>query len=399
MSQDREPLYIRIQNHFKDLIISRKLVEDDKIPTEKDLMDQFEVSRITVVNALAELAKDGWIYRIPGRGSFIKGIPETHMTASATMMDYGVLEERKAFRSKIGVVFPFIGDYFAIRLIHGITQALEASEYSVVVMFTYNSKETEKEVIRELKHNVDGLIIFPVDAEVYNEEIIALKMQNYPFVLIDRHLPGVETNVVTSDSVQASMLAVDHLWSLGHRNIAICSDSPLMTVSVEERIQGYNEALKQKGALINPALILTDFEVNAAKKEKEATSLFLQPDGDSPVMNAEHPLYRFIKNRMATAYIALNCALGVHILSIAKQVGLRVPEDISIITFDNPSPMLEEFSLLTHIDQSEQRIGSEAVNILLEVIGNKGKPIGYRKISLNPSLVMRQTTGPADSAR
>ncbi|SFT15959.1 GntR family transcriptional regulator [Paenibacillus sp. BC26] len=389
MSQDREPLYIQIQNYFKDLIITRKLVEDDKIPTEKDLMDQFEVSRITVVNALAELAKDGWIYRIPGRGSFIKGIPETHIATSAIIE--AAVPERTSYRAKIGLVFPFIGDYFAIRLLHGITEILEASKYSVVVMFTYNSKEMEKEVIRELKNSVDGLIIFPVDAEVYNEEIIALKMQNYPFVLIDRHLPGVETNVVSSDSVQASILAVDHLWSLGHRNIAICSDSPLMTVSVEERIQGYNEALKQKGALINPALILTDFHVNAS--QGSVNSLFTTSSENQTILNQEHPLYRFIKNRMATAYIALNCALGVHILSIAKQVGLRVPEDISIITFDNPSPLLEEFSVLTHIDQSEQEIGREAARLLLQVIDNRGKQPSYKKIDLQPSLVIRKTTG------
>ncbi|MBP3965601.1 GntR family transcriptional regulator [Paenibacillus lignilyticus] len=389
MSQDREPLYIQIQNYFKDLIITRKLVEDDKIPTEKDLMDQFEVSRITVVNALAELAKDGWIYRIPGRGSFIKGIPETHIATSAIIE--AAVPERTSYRAKIGLVFPFINDYFAIRLLHGITEMLEASKYSVVVMFTYNSKEMEKEVIRELKNSVDGLIIFPVDAEVYNEEIIALKMQNYPFVLIDRHLPGVETNVVSSDSVQASILAVDHLWSLGHRNIAICSDSPLMTVSVEERIQGYNEALKQKGALINPALILTDFHVNAS--QEIVNTLFTTSSENQTVLNQAHPLYRFIKNRMATAYIALNCALGVHILSIAKQVGLRVPEDISIITFDNPSPLLEEFSLLTYIDQSEQEIGREAARLLLQVIDNRGKQPSYKKINLQPSLVIRKTTG------
>lgn len=375
MSQDREPLYIKIQNHFKDLIISRELVEDDKIPTEKDLMDEFDVSRITVVNALAELAKDGWIYRIPGRGSFVKGIPEKQMAVSPITEVRG---EQAGPKVKIGLVFPVLGDYFAIRLIAGITDGLKAKGYSLVIMLTNNSKEKEKEVIREMKNTVDGLIIFPVDAEVYNEEIIALKMQNYPFVLIDRYLPGVETNVVASDSALATMLAVDHLWELGHRNIAICSDSPLMTVSVDERIQGYQEAMKQKEALINPSLILNDIHINGG--------------GMSP----EHPFYRFVKNQMATAYIALNCSLGVQILSIAKEVGLRVPEDISIVTFDNPTPLLEEFSLLTHIDQSEYQMGAEAVQLLLQVIENKGKqPIKFEKKILKPTLIERKTTAKA----
>lgn len=390
MNQEREPLYIQIQNHFKERITSRELVEDQKIPTEKELMDEFGVSRITVVNALVELAKDGWIYRIPGRGTYIKGIPES-LIADKAVTAFTAEQPARAGGMRIGLVFPTLEDYFAVRLIRGVTDELQAQGYSLHIMLTNNSKEKEKEVIRELKATVDGLIIFPVDAEVYNEEIISLKMQNYPFVLIDRHLPGVETNVVASDSTRASMLAVDHLWELGHRNIAICTDSPMMTVSVDDRIQGYFDALKQKGAMINPALILNDFELD--------TDQINRPDAPAKEIDAKHPLYRFMQNRMATAYIALNCSLGVQMLSIARKVGLRVPEDISIVTFDNPTPLFEELSLLTHIDQSEYKMGSEAVKLLMQAIENaKRNQKEFRKITLEPRLVVCKTTGPALSA-
>ncbi|CAM4061297.1 GntR family transcriptional regulator [Saccharibacillus endophyticus] len=390
MNQEREPLYIQIQNHFKERITSRELVEDQKIPTEKELMDEFGVSRITVVNALVELAKDGWIYRIPGRGTYIKGIPESQI-ADKAVAAFAAEPPVRAGGMRIGLVFPTLEDYFAVRLIRGVTDELQAQGYSLHIMLTNNSKEKEKEVIRELKTTVDGLIIFPVDAEVYNEEIISLKMQNYPFVLIDRHLPGVETNVVASDSPRASALAVDHLWELGHRNIAICTDSPMMTVSVDERIQGYFDALKQKGAMINPALILNDFELDMDQINR--------PDAPAKEIDATHPLYRFMQNRMATAYIALNCSLGVQMLSIARKVGLRVPEDISIVTFDNPTPLFEELSLLTHIDQSEYKMGSEAVKLLMQAIENaKRNQKEFRKITLDPRLVTCKTTGPAPSA-
>ncbi|MDO3413368.1 GntR family transcriptional regulator [Saccharibacillus sp. CPCC 101409] len=388
MNQEREPLYIQIQNHFKDRIVSRELVEDDKIPTEKELMDEFGVSRITVVNALVELAKDGWIYRIPGRGTYVKGIPESQIAAKVLPVSSAARQEEarnKAKGIRVGLVFPTLEDYFAVRLIRGMTDELQAKGYSLTIMLTNNSKEKEKEIIRELKETMDGLIIFPVDAEVYNEEIIALKMQDYPFVLIDRHLPGVETNVVSSDSGLASKLAVDHLWEQGHRNIAICTDSPMMTVSVDERIQGYFDALKQKGALINPALILNDFEVDVSHGIRTGT-----PNSE---IDAGHPLYRFIHNRMATAYIALNCSLGVQILSIAKKAGLRVPEDLSIISFDNPTPLFEELSLLTHIDQSEYQMGEEAVKLLLRTIQRAdGETNGFQKIILEPRLVVCKTT-------
>src|SRR5690348_16586868 len=72
MQNKRKPLYSQIHDHFKSRIISGELQEGDKIPSETEIMEQFSVSRITVVNAMAGLAKEGLIYRIPGRGSFVK---------------------------------------------------------------------------------------------------------------------------------------------------------------------------------------------------------------------------------------------------------------------------------------------------------------------------------------
>jgi GntR family transcriptional regulator of arabinose operon len=374
MSSEREPLYIQIQNYFKELISTRQLNEDDKIPTEKEMIEQFKVSRITVANALNELAREGWIYRIPGRGTFVKGVPEHEIMPEKSVSAPALESSNHSERPKIGLIFPFVDDYFAIRLIRGITDALEDSEYSLVMMFSFNSKEREKEIIRDLKNKVEGLIIFPVDAEIYNEEIIALKMSEYPFVLIDRYLPGVETNAVYTDSMLAAKLAVDHLWSLGHREIAICSDSPVPTVSVDDRINGYMNALRARGAMINPAMLLTDF------------------DSDMDMLGPEHPLFRYIKNRVATAFIALNGNLGFKIWSIAKRAGVKVPEELSIITFDNPSPMMEDLSLFTHIDQSESDMGLKAGELILHIL--KGKLLSTQNIRtvLEPKLVIKQTT-------
>ncbi|MGO4268913.1 substrate-binding domain-containing protein, partial [Paenibacillus sp. TAF58] len=105
-------------------------------------------------------------------------------------------------------------------------------------------------------------------------------------------------------------------------------------------------------------------------------------------------LYRFIKNRMATAYIALNGKLGVHILSIAKLEGLRVPEDLSIVTFDNPSPMMDELSPFTYIDQNEGEIGARAGELIIETIKGNRTQVKNSRVILEPSLVVKQTSGP-----
>ena len=198
-----------------------------------------------------------------------------------------------------------------------------------------------------------GLIIFPIDAETYNEEILALKMRKYPFVLIDRNLPGVETNVVSSDNFLGGQLAVSHLWDLGHRDIAIVTDSPLSTITVESRIAGYMEALKQKNALINPALIITEFKIDYKKG-----------------VDDQHPLYRYIRNKLATAYITLNAKLGLHIAAIAQRLELSVPGDLSILTFDDPSSGIDETGSFTHIAQSEVEIGRQAAEVLVDLLNH-----------------------------
>ncbi|MEK3888274.1 GntR family transcriptional regulator [Bacillus sp. FSL K6-3431] len=383
-NQTRMPLYLQIKEYYKKEIYSKRLSVHEKIPTEREIMEKYKVSRITVANALAELAKEGWIYRIPGKGSFVKeGI---HDLMNKSMINnqgsedlLKVSDSSAQNRKKIGLIMPSIEDFFAIRLINGINEVLKQTNYYIVIMLSHNSKDMEREAITELlRMGVEGLLIFPVDAETYNDDILELKVRDFPFVLIDRYLPGVETNYVSSDNVDGAKLAVSHLWDLGHREIAICSDSALPTITVEDRIKGYMDALKEKKAMIDPSLILTDFRVDYSN------------------INSDHPLYRYVSGRNASAYITLNANLGIYISRLAKRIGLKVPEDISIITFDNPSYEYDELGIYTHISQSEKKIGQEAAQILIQLLDSRknNRPFDYKKKNIPPKLVVKETTGP-----
>lgn len=392
MSHDRLPLYMQIQDYFKERIASGQLRTNDKIPSEKELMERFGVSRITVANALVQLAKDGWIQRIPGRGSFVAEMPEderrdrTATASEARGLGEGAHEasgdrrpgEGAAARKRIGLIIPTVQDFFAIRLISGVNEVLKTHGYDMYVALSNNEIETERRLVQDsVAYGTSGLIIFPSDAETYNEEILTLKMSGYPFVLIDRYLAGIDTNIVCTDGRQGAQMALDHLYELGHREIAICSDTKLPTTTVSDRLAGYMEALKQREELINPAMILTDFEV------------------DYSDIRLDHPLCRFIRSGMATAYIALNARLGVHIANIAKQVGLRVPEDISILTFDDPSSGYDEAVSFTHISQSEFEMGKEAAEILIQQLEGGARAGEYSKSVKQPKLIVRASTGPA----
>ncbi|OOC62662.1 GntR family transcriptional regulator [Paenibacillus ihbetae] len=377
-STERMPLYQRVQEYIRDLISSQVLKVGDRIPTEKELMERFGVSKITVVNALAGLVNEKIITRVPGKGTFVSE-PESEMSAASPINAVKSIHKAGGEMGTrlIGLILPSIYDYFTIRLIQGIQQALNEKEYRCVIYLSEGDIDKEKEAIKTCSNiGVEGLLIFPVDEELFNEEILSMKFAGFPFVLIDRYLPGVETHYIASDGRLGANMAVNYLWELGHREIAICSDSPIQTVTVQERIDGYMNAFKEKGALINPAHIVTGFELGSLEQAET------------------HPLYRYIKNRMATAYITLNGSLAVKIYQIARQVGLKVPEDISIISFDDPTSIIEGYSTFTHVKQFERDMGYRAAYTLLEVInGDDGHQGKYFKTLVEPELVIGETTG------
>lgn len=369
-------MYQKVQEYIRDLISSQVLKVGDRIPTEKELMERFGVSKITVVNALSGLVNEKIITRVPGKGTFVSE-PESQMPATSPISAVKPVHKTSGEMGTrlIGLIMPSIYDYFTIRLIQGIQQALNENDYRCVIYLSEGDIDKEKEAIQTCSNiGVKGLLIFPVDEELFNEEILSMKFAGFPFVLIDRYLPGVETHYIASDGRLGANMAVNYLWELGHRDIAICSDSPIQTVTVQERIDGYMNAFKEKGALINPAHIVTGFEIGSLEQT--------------------HPLYRYIKNRMATAYITLNGILGVKIYQIARQAGLKVPEDISIISFDDPTSIIEGYSTFTHVKQFERDMGYRAAYTLLEVINSDdGQDGKYFKTLVEPELVIGETTG------
>lgn len=127
--------------------------------------------------------------------------------------------------------------------------------------------------------------------------------------------------------------------------------------------------------MINPALIVTDFQVS-----------------DTGSME-RHPLYSYMKNRTATAYITLNMKLGLFMAALVKQLGMNVPNDLSIITYDNPYSELTDNRAFTHIDQHEQEIGSKSVELLIKQLANKERMSEPMKWIVESALVAGESTG------
>lgn len=336
----RLPLYAVIMEDIKARISDGTYHPDDRLPSEKELMASYGVSRIVAVNALTNLVKEGLIYRVPGRGSFVSGktIPEQLPKARpATQMETG---------KTLGLLIPHIDDPFVIQLVNRLNQEANQRGYYFPLFITSQNPEYEKNSISFLQQQAQGMILFPCNADTYNDAILSMVVQKYPFVLVDRRLPGLEANYVGTDNGLGAKIAFEYLFSLGHHNVALCCTTPLSTYSTGKRLEGYLEALKSSSDLLNPSLVVHNLF------ERESQEVFRE----------------MLRNRKATAAICLDIRDFEICRKIAAELDLDIPRDLSVITFDNPNFHDWSLNTATHIRQNEEEIAKAAIELLLRQI-------------------------------
>jgi GntR family transcriptional regulator of arabinose operon len=360
----RVPFYIQIRQYIIDNIQQKKWRPNDKIPSENELAEKFGVSRITVKKALDTLVEEGVIYRIQGRGSFV-----SEEKGSKT-----IIYQNKFLKNTSGLVaciVPRLNSQFTTIIVSEIEKLLTQHGYHVIFCQTHDSQKLEMQILKEvLRLGVDGIIIYPAEGETYNEEILKLTLENFPLVLIDRYFRGIHTNSVCSDNILGAYEAATHLLELGHSKIGIISTVPDGTTSIEDRIRGFEKALTEHNVPIDHHLYLLDLEMSEEHNNKEKVQNFL----------ISHP--------DITALFVINN--GVTVMETAMEIGIAIPEDLSVIMFDD-----YEFSHLftippTCVRQQEKILGQEAVKLIISAIEN---PMQKRQqIFVPPKLIVRNST-------
>lgn len=354
----RIPHYMQIRTFVTDRIHQQLWREGDRVPSENDLASQFGVSRITVKNALDNLVKEGLIYRIQGKGTFVSvsgGEPALYK------------KDLVASQPLVAYITPFLNNSFTARLLSGIEEELSQKGHKVIISISEGSLEKEKQLIQEsLALGVRGILVFPVDGEKYNEEIIQLTMSGFPIVLIDRDLPGLSTYCVCSDHAGGAYAATRHLIQMGHKSIAFLSASVPFTGSTEERLAGYEKALADASMPI-----LHHYRLQITKLEDIV--IFLE------------------QNPEITAVFAENAGVGNEVFEAASMKGISIPEQLSITFFDDfDYPNLAVIPP-TVVVQQEQNIGRESAKLLLTVMNNTKHE--KQKVLLPTKLLQRNSTG------
>ena len=340
--------------------------------TIQEVADLAGVSTATVSRALA------------GKAS-VSAPTRAKVEAAASQLGYAVSSAASSLASgrtrNVGVVMPFLTGWFFTRVLAGAHVTLADAGYDLTLYHLDASREgtadranpRRERLFGEflLRKRVDGLIA--VSLELTDAEVDRLRGIGKPVVGIGGPLPGAHT--LSIDDIAVARLATDHLLALGHRHIAHLGGDPTLDLDFHlpmNRREGYEQALKAAGITPDPLLVrVADFTIASGY---EATKQLL---GDPRVA--------------PTAIFAASDEMAIGAMMAARDIGRRIPDDLSIIGIDGHS--LTEFFGLTTVDQFPEQQGRLAAQSILAEL--EGQDQEQQNVALPYELIVRSSTAAA----
>ncbi|KAB8127032.1 GntR family transcriptional regulator [Gracilibacillus oryzae] len=338
-------LYEQVYESLKEEIISAKYKIGDKIPSENELAEAFQVSRITSKKALEMLVNEGFVYRQRGKGTFV---------AKQRSDNKGINHSLKMEKPLFGLIITSFTDSFGSGLIHYIEEESDGKCF-IVLKRSQGDPEREERIVKELlDYGVDGLIIYPAHSEHYSSEILKMVVNKFPLVLIDRIFKGLGATSVATDNQEAALKGVNYLFEIGHEQIGVLMPVDYEMTSIEDRLTGIVNAYADKQVKVNRDLWC--YHIKSTLPIPKATG-----EEDVEVIK-EH----IRTNPKMTALFALEYNIAILAKTAVEQLGMKVPEDMSIICFDSP-PQYDLEWRFTHLKQNEEELGRVAINRLLHM--------------------------------
>jgi DNA-binding LacI/PurR family transcriptional regulator len=270
-------------------------------------------------------------------------------------------------------------------LIGGAEEVCRQANYSLVLGISGDDRRLEAEQLqRMLAQGASGLIVYSVDGPLDVPSIRRLVERGFPLVLIDRYIPGLAVDSVTMDNIGGGYLAVQHLVEQGYRRIGYIGTTNTGTSSIVERMAGYHWALGQYGLQLDCGMVCTAVRRLLAWPPRE-------PDKEQH--NAA-VLRAFLgRPQRPEAVFVCNDYVAFEVVQAAESLGLRIPDDLALVGFDNVL-YRDYFGVpLTTIDQHRHEIGATAASLLLERIA--GKRSRLERVVISTQLIVRRSSGAA----
>ncbi len=371
-------LYQTVTQYLAQLVLENLGDPNYKLPAEVEIAQKQGVSRITVRKAFKELCDLNLLIRVRGKGTYI------NQNVTQEMLQPFLKNANKQSTTKIALILP-LPPTNSQHLVDIFSSVLEtAMDINLLVSSSNMSLAREQMLIAEyLDMNIDGILLYPIDNDIYNPTLIQLASTNFPLVLIDRYLPGLDFAYIASDHKAAISSAVKYLLEQGHEHILFFNGNTKTNTALTLRQEGYTSTLNEYENYNN---YFFTFNGDSDHTSKSFCDKFRQ------YLNSHAQL---------TAIIAADYASGLHLLQICQELNLT-DEDYEMVFLDFKSidPQFARVAKSpTFVEQNSWRLGETAVKMLKSALAGKNIrntnqliPVSLAKGSPSSNMTVLTTT-------
>ncbi|HLT60105.1 MAG TPA: LacI family DNA-binding transcriptional regulator [Microlunatus sp.] len=274
----------------------------------------------------------------------------------------------------IGFVTSDLMNPFTTELAHAMTLQAGEAGLSLLTAVTFGDQDTFLTTITELRrHQVDGVIATPPETPAIVEALRGLARGGVAVVTIGISVDDAPVDFASVDTYHGGRLAVEHLTGLGHRRIGLITGAPEGEVA-GSRYRAYHDVLTEADITIDPSLIV------ATTLDREGGSI-----AAARLLDLEQP---------PTAIFAVNDVMALGVIQQCHSRGIRVPQDLSVVGFDDIAMASHSAPPLTTVAQPRSELGRAAATLMIERLARPDTE--PRQIRMDCSLVPRSSTAPLD---
>ncbi len=343
------PKYMQVKQSLLNKIQNKELLPGERLESESEFAQRYQVSMITIRKALSELANEGYLNRTKGKGTFV-----AYPSASSRRL-VALTISCKDYQ-----------DSSVLQIIRGAQRILSDFQYAMIVEWNQSGPEEELAIIQKLiTQGVEGFLIYPFDPVPSTSNYQIIDKKGIPYVLIDRYNPDYKTRFAGCDNYNGAILATRELLIRKHTKIKFASYHFFLS-SEQERYDGYCNAMRQAGLAVSDANLLKDTDI----------------DYDD--------LAADILARKTTAIVCCNDKLALKMMSQLSVRGIRIPQDVSVFGFDDWSGSQRFAVSLSTLKQDFEEEGANAAVLLINSIQGRFRRPDTRLLS-GAQLILRES--------
>jgi GntR family transcriptional regulator, arabinose operon transcriptional repressor len=366
------PLYQQLLNWIREMILTGQWKSGTRLPTEDELTAELGISRVTVRQALKAAEEEYLLVRVAGRGTYV-----AEKVSVQTSPRF------------IGYVVPTLSHSFNVQSLLGVESVLKQEGFHLIFSTTEGTIEKENLALKNLDfQGVVGFIVSPVYNESPTRYLKELVTKGRPVVQMDRRVDGLPADLVAVDHYGGGYAITKLLIDQGYKDILYFCRQPLGLFSNSERYRAYQAALRDFGLKARLPLLISD---DLTEVDYHSIPEIVRQPNHPKIASL---IQWFSEGNLPQAIVAMNDLHALLILEAAHYAGLRVPEDIAIVGFDDLDFTSSLNPPLTTVAQPPFDIGATAAKrLLLRINGETGPTefiaLPYRMVIRSSSLSVR----------